>query len=313
MKRKLFVLIGILVLIGLVVVVIKTLRDSAPRQGVLKINSTPAASIFLDNKLKGKTPLEEKVEAGEYVVKLVPESPTQSASTWQGKITVAPNLLTYVNRDLAQSELLSAGEVLWLEKITSKQSEITLTTVPDGAAVLLNDETKGSTPLALTDITPGDYTVTVTSPGFLARTLKIRTTAGFKLNAVIQLALSPVGLTPTVVERASPSAAPVVPSGTGTPTPTPTKKLTASPTQSATVSGAVSTDPPKPYVVIKDTPTGFLRVREEPETGSKELTQVQPGQKFTYFDVFENGAWFKIKYDGTNSGWVSGQYVEKVE
>lgn len=312
MKRKLFILIGILVFIGLVIVIIRTLRFASPRQGVLKINSTPAASIFLDNKLKGKTPLEERIEAGEYVVKLVPESPTQSASTWQGKITVAPNLLTYVNRDLAQSELLSAGEVLWLEKITSKQSEITLTTVPDGAAVLLNDESKGTTPLALTDVTPGDYTVTVTSPGFLARTLKIRTTAGFKLNAVMQLALSPVSQTPVIEQTASPTAIPS-PSITGTVTPTPTKAIKASPTQGATVSGAVTADPPKPFVIIKDTPTGFLRVREEPQTGSKELSQVQPGEKFTYSDVFENGAWFKIKYDGTNSGWVSGQYVEKVE
>jgi uncharacterized protein YgiM (DUF1202 family) len=38
---------------------------------------------------------------------------------------------------------------------------------------------------------------------------------------------------------------------------------------------------------------------------------VNPGEKYSILDS-QNG-WYEINFDGTNTGWVSGQYATKVE
>lgn len=296
MKRKLLylaILLGFVLLIGAAV---KLLSNRTPKAGELRIESQPSATIFLDNKNIGKTPYKEKVASGEYSLRLVPESTTTQLTNWEGKIVVGPNLLTYVNASLSESELTTAVDVVWLEKITSKGSELSVTTNPDGATVLVDDVTRGVTPLSVTDILSGEHNLSITSAGFLPRSLKIKTTSGYRLIASLKLALSSAN--PAPAPEASPSVEPAV---SGKPTPT----------KAATNSGSLVPDPPRPFVVIKDTPTGFLRVRTEPSTGASESARVNPGEKYTYFDS-QNG-WYQIKYDGKNSGWVSGQYVDKVE
>lgn len=290
MKRKLVFLAILLGLVFLVAAVIRFLTNRGPKEGELRVDSQPTATIFVDNKNIGRTPFKDKVQAGEYTIKLVPESITTHLTTWEGRIVVGGNLLTYVNANLSESELTTAVDVVWLEKITSKNSELSVTTTPDGATVLVDDQTRGVTPLSVSDIAPGDHNLSITSSGFLSRMLKIKTTPGYRLIANLKLALSSGG-------TASPTATPEV----GTPTPTKT----------ATSSATEVPDPPKPFVRIKDTPTGFLRVRLEPSTSASEAARVNPGEKYTYFDT-QNG-WYQIKYDGKNTGWVLGQYAEKFE
>jgi uncharacterized protein YgiM (DUF1202 family) len=94
------------------------------------------------------------------------------------------------------------------------------------------------------------------------------------------------------------------PSGKATPTPKVSLGKTAT-------SSALIADPSKPYVVIKDTPTGFLRVRIEPSTSASESGRVKPGEKYSIVD--EKSGWYEIKFDGVNNGWISGQYTSKVE
>ena len=304
MKRKFSFLIGLVGLVICIAALVHFLGNRGPKQGELRVDSQPVATIFLDNKNIGKTPYKDKIEAGEYTIKLVPETTTTQLTSWQGKIVVGQNLLTYVNANLSESELTTAIDVVWLEKITSKQSELSVTTNPDGATVLVDDVSRGVTPLSLQDIAAGEHSASVTSVGFLTRSLKIKTTPGYRLIANLKLALS--GATPTPTPEESPTGSPApTPSGKATPTP----KLT--PTKTATGSATQVQNPPKPYVVIKDTPTGFLRVREEPSTGATEAGRVNPGEKYTIVDT--KSGWYQIKYDGTNSGWVSGQYTEKVE
>ena len=293
MKRKFGFLVGLLVVIGMVVGAIKFFGGGS-KEGVLKVQSTPTASVFLDNKHVGRTPVETKVATGDYTIRLVPETTTQALASWQGSIKIAPEILTFVNASLAQSEFATAVETMWLEKITSKLAEVAITTNPDGATASLDGETKGITPISIPNVSAGDHSLAIASPGFLSRNMKIKTTAGYKLNAVVKLSLSGEG-----PEEASPS-----------PTPTdgakPTGKTTPTPTKAAS-----STDPTKPYVTIKDTPTGFLRVRMEPSTSASEAARVNPGEKYHVED--EKTGWYQIKYDGKNNGWISGQYAEKTE
>jgi uncharacterized protein YgiM (DUF1202 family) len=289
MKRKFFFLVVVVGLALVVAAIARYVANRGPKQGELRVESIPVSSVFLDDKNIGKTPYKEKVNAGEYTLKIIPESVTEQLTPWQGKVTVGQNLLTYVNAALSESELTTAVDLVWLEKITSKVSELSVTTNPDGATVLVDDVIKGVTPLSLQDITPGDHNVSVTSVGFVTRMLKIKTTEGYRLVANLKLALSPGG-------------APEGASSTATLTPTPAGKAKAA---------SSSAEPAKPYVTIKDTPTGFLRVRIEPSTSATEAGRVNPGEKYSILDN-QNG-WYEINFDGINTGWVSGQYTQKVE
>jgi hypothetical protein len=300
MKRKIYFLIG---LVGLIIIVVALLRFFGSRglkQGELRIDSQPLSAVFLDNKNIGKTPYRDKIAAGDHVLKLIPDTTTTQLVNWEGKITVGQNLLTYVNANLSESELTTAIDIVWLEKITSKQSELSVTTSPDGATVLVDDVTRGVTPLSISDIVTGDHSVNVTSVGFLTRSLKVKTTPGYRLIANLKLALSGASPAPEVTATGTPA-----PSGKLTPSP----KL--SPTKVATSSASQMPDPVKPFIVIKDTPTGFLRVRIEPSTSATEAGRVNPGEKYTIMDT--KSGWYQIKYDAKNSGWVSGQYTDKVE
>lgn len=301
MKRKLLFLLGIFLLLIVIGGFIKLLNSRTPKEGELRVESAPVVSVFLDNKHLGRTPLKEKLTTGEYTLRLVPESATSELAPWQGKVFIGANLLTYVNAVLSDSELSSAVDILWLEKSVAKKPELSVITNPDGATVVVDDTTRGVTPLTMQDIDVGEHSLTIASPGFLTRTMKIKLTTGFKLIANLKLALSTAGDQPDAA--ASPSA-----EVSGTPTPTTKPGVTKTPTPTGT---AAKPDPQKPYALILDTPTGFLRVRMEPSTGATEAGRVKPGEKYHISD--EKSGWYEISYDGTNDGWISGQYVDKVE
>ncbi|MFC1647057.1 PEGA domain-containing protein [Patescibacteria group bacterium] len=321
MKRKLAFLLILAGIIGLGIGVYRYFAQSVPKEGVLKINATPTASIFIDNRHLGRTPYEDKVEEGDYEIKLIPETSVQSLSSWQGKIRVNSNLLTYVNADLAESEFNTAVDILWLEKISSKNSEISVVTTPDGAFVSVDGENKGISPLVLSDVSVGDHTISFSSAGFAPRTLKIKTTSGFRLFTSVRMALSPTDTNLSNIDQeieATESA--VIEDNkeeeeeedevnlTPTTTPKDISKTTLSPTPTETKD---LPDPDKPFVIIKDTPIGYLRVRESSTTSSEEIGRVNPGEKYTILDS-QNG-WYKIKYEEETIGWISGNYTTKEE
>lgn len=246
--------------------------------GGLRVVSTPTASVFLGEKLLGRTPYEDKISTGDYILKLIPEGVVATASTWQGKITLNSGVLTFVNRELGDTDLTSAGEILTLEKIAEKDAQIAVLSTPDGAIVSLDGQEKGAAPLVLRNVTEGDHDVAVSSAGFISRSIKVKNTAGYKMTVTFQLAVARGGNNPS----ASPSASP-----------------------------SLSGTPDKPYVTIKDTPTGFLRVRTDPSITATEAAQVKPGDKYSLLDT--NDGWYKIKYDAKNEGWISAQYADKAE
>ena len=54
----------------------------------------------------------------------------------------------------------------------------------------------------------------------------------------------------------------------------------------------------------------YLNVRSGPSTGNRILGTATKGKTFTALDS-ENG-WYKIQYNGTKTGWVSGKYVKTI-
>jgi len=62
--------------------------------------------------------------------------------------------------------------------------------------------------------------------------------------------------------------------------------------------------PPVITVTIKETPTGWLRVREKPQ--GKEIGKVYPGDVYQF--LAQDNGWYQIKF-GDQEGWISGKYA----
>lgn len=299
MKKKL-TLLAVMILLFAVFIGIKFfILDKQSTDGILKVLSSPTTSVFLNNNAIGKTPYEDKVIAGEYMLKLIPEGTATDTASWQGKIQITRNTLSFVDRELGTSELTSAGVIFTVSKMTSKssgseQGEVSVESEPDGAIVTLDNDEKGIAPLIMSDIPKGDHELSVSSPGFFRRTQKVNVEASYRINAQFKLAQDPAFKKVEEVEKI--------------PEATPSGKVTPPPAGGPT---GVKTTTTGFTVIIADTPTGWLRVRAEPTVNASESARVNPGDKFKVIE--EQKGWYKINYSGSSTGWVSAQYAKKEE
>lgn len=257
--------------------------------GELKILSSPAANVFLDNIAVGKTPYKDKIKVGEYILKLIPEGIAAEAVSWQSKIKVYKKAMTFVERELGSSDLTSAGVVSNLVKITqgsrnSDTGEIEIETEPAGAIVYLDNDEKGVASLILKNVSTGEHELSVYAPGFFRRTLKINVENGYRTTGAFKLAIDP---SQQKIEEIRELA----------------EKKSA--TQEASIFKG------KTVVVINRTPTGWLRVRAEPSISASESAKVKPGDEFELLE--EKNNWYKISYEKGKTGWISVQYASKKE
>jgi len=276
------------------------------KKAALSVSTTPKATIFLDGEHLGQTPYyNEKLKAGEYVLKIVPESSGQALNPWEGRVTLSPGILTVVNRELGLTQDDSSGEILSFEQLADKNAiSISVVTTPDGAVVNLDGEPRGFAPLSLDNISEGDHLLVVSSPGYKEKSIKAKTVKGHKLIASVQLAREQTETETNEEEEEEEST----PSATPKATPKASPKVSPSPKSSPTTSGE---EPERPYVQIDSPDAGWVRVREEPNTSSEELTKADHGEKFPLLDSQEG--WYKIEYEPNKEGWISGQYAEKFE
>lgn len=303
-KKNWLVVIGAVLVIILLGLIVKNKFFSRVGLGALQISTTPRSTVFIDGVQAGQagiTPFfDDKIKAGEHLVKLVPEATTDGLVGWEGKITLNSGISTAINRNFGASEPASSGEILTLEKISARdRSALVVISVPDQVTVKVDGEPKGFSPVLVENLAPGAHQVVVMTAGYEERTISAKTIAGYKLIINVQLGQK-IGAEPEATA-----------SGEAKLTPTPTVKGKITPTPKA--SPAPTTTPPaKPYVRVKETPTGWLRVRMGPFVSATEAARVNPGEAFPYLDEEENG-WLKIEYEADKEGWVSGVYVDLVK
>jgi hypothetical protein len=296
MKRKLILL---MVLTGLFIGYIGVQFVVLSKQneyGRLQIASSPNTNVFLDNINVGRTPYDQKVKIGDHAVKLIPDREATATATWQGKVKVFKNALSYVNRELGNSDITSAGEIFTIipadvEQRMAGTGQVYVETEPVGAIVYLDTDEKGVAPLVLSEILKGTHELSIYMPGFFRRTQKINVEEYRKVNASIKLAIDQ-----EAQKKAASDSAKLNP-----------KNASDSAKLSPTPTGA---KPSKKTAKILQTPTGFLRVRTEPNVNASESARVSPGDTFTVIEEQPN--WLKIPYADGKEGWISSQYV-KVE
>jgi len=273
----------------------------------MQINTNPTASVFIDGKLMDKTPYQSNtLKPEEITVKLIPESTATPLVSWEGKVKLNAGVLTLIQRDFSSTEAGSSGEILTLEKIKDKNaSSLSIVSDPDNALINIDGEAKGFTPITLDKTEAGDHQIKISKEGYAEKEVKAKTIAGFKL--IVNVKLAQTNTQPTTTPTPVPSGK-VTPSVKVTPSPKVTPKASVTPSANVTPSGE---ELARPYVVIKETPTGWLRVRSSPVAASdNEIAKVNPGEKYPLLE--EKSGWIKISFDG-KEGWVSGQYVTKFQ
>jgi uncharacterized protein YgiM (DUF1202 family) len=282
MKGKLK-LIGIFVIAFIVFVLVKLFFDvTAKKEGRLQILSRPEGAVFLDNVMKGNTPFTNTLKEGNYMLKIVPDGVATTAAAWQKKISIVGGALTHVDVQMESTDIASWADVYWLTPlgIFNKSSSLSIETEPSGALVYIDNDEKGVSPLVMENVAAGSHELSVFMPGFSRRSKKINISPGYKLHGYIKLALDPSQKIQYTID-------------------TPTPLATA----------AASIKEPTNTVSILDTPTGWLRVRDEPSLAGSESARVNPGQRFELLE--EQTGWFKIKIDSEKDGWISSDYAKK--
>ncbi|MDO8576994.1 MAG: PEGA domain-containing protein [Candidatus Daviesbacteria bacterium] len=119
------------------------------------------------------------------------------------------------------------------------------------------------------NIDNGEHTILVSHSNYLKRSIRADLPVNFNLTVSVDLALSEADLSST--------ATPVI-----------------------TIT---------PEVVVKQTPTGFLRLRDKPNLNGKEIAQVKPGDTLILLE--EQGSWDRVRLSNGIEGYVSSTYVEK--
>jgi len=273
-KKGLLVLIGVVGVIGLIVFIFT--GRIGEKKAAISLDAYPPATVYINGQRAGSTPYEnDKIEAGETTIKLVPEE-GDLTEAWERTIHLNANTQTFINWEFNSQPELSGGRVIYLEKTgVADKAELLVSCQPDECAVSIDNQMRGFTPRNLEDVEEGEHRILVSAPGYKDVEIMARTLNNYRLVAKIDL----IRQEEETVEQL-------------TPTPTDEVELESK-------------------VKIKDTPTGWLRVRDGPGTSNQEITKVNPGDEFPYLK--KESGWYKIEYEDGKEGWVSASYVEELE
>lgn len=275
--RKIFFFLTPLLIITIVFLLIVLFVNRDSGKGALQVTSIPSSQVFLDGKFIGKAPLclcdlPQLLNSKEYKIKLVPMQ--AGFQNFEQKITVHPGVLTVVDRTFDKQVSMSSASVITLSKIENENnSELLLVSFPDKSQVILDSNPMGNTPLLLKDITESDHEVKILKEGYREKIIKVKTVKGKRLEATIFLGIK------TDINTADKDAS----------------------------SSAVNLTTQK--VLILDTPTGFLRVRQSDSVSSDQIATVSPGEKYDL--ISEKGEWLEIRLPGGKSGWISASFAQK--
>ncbi len=274
MRKIILFLIPILILTILFLsIVLIVNRDSG--KGALQVTSIPSSQVFLEGKYAGKTPLclcelQQLLNAQDYNIKLVPTQ--KGFKPFEQKITIYQGVLTVVDRTFDQQIAASTGSLITLSPIDEKtMSQLLVLSFPSKAQVILDSNSMGTTPLLFKDITTSDHEIKVLKDGYKEKNIKVKAISGKRLEVTMNLGI---------------------------------KTDISSSGLIASTSATIFTK-----VVILDTPTGYLRVREKDSINSPQIATVNPGDKLDF--IAEKDEWYEVRLTEGKTGWISASYARK--
>ena len=165
-----------------------------------------------------------------------------------------------------------------MEKTGDKKTSLLVNTTPDKTTIKIDGEVKGLSPLKVNSLNEGDRQLTVSFPGYKDINVFMKAINGYQLVVNAKLAEEKNNVD-QIIE-----------------------------TQKEATSSGLSMDQGK-KVKIKETETGWLKVRASNSSSSKEVARIKPGDDYPLLD--EKNDWYKIDLGSSGSGWISASYAEK--
>lgn len=275
--RKVFLFAIPILLAGIVFAGAIYFLNKESGKGALQVTANPKSNLYIDKIYLGQTPLckcegKDMLKTGEYTLRVVPIE--VGYNPFEEKITITKSVLTVVDQTFGKAAD-SEGSIITLSPLPeSKKLELLVLSFPEKSEVFLDNSPSGQTPLLLTNVTDSDHELRLTKEGYNEKIVRIRTVMGYKLSAKVFLGVSPEVLNRNSTPTASPSATPVI-----------------------------------IKVTILQTPTGFLRVREDASINGAEIARVIPGDVLEFLE--EKPDWFHIKLKNGKNGWISSAYAKK--
>lgn len=282
MKRALLYFLGVVLIVAGLFLLLQLYNRFKPHQnGALQVSANVASKVYLDGELVGETPFCRgdialcQGDTGKIGVgeHTIKIVPTDASLS---PYTIKTEVLPGVMTAVDRTFLpdgLSSAYTLTLEKNKDGATSLFAQSIPSGALVALDGVSGGVTPFTDEEISPSEHVLEIQKAGFAKKTIRIRTVEGYTL--VVNVILGAEGEEEAEEEQKE---------------------------DAASVSAQVK---------ILNTPTGFLRVRSGPGVGNEEIGTVEPGATFVIIE--EKGGWYHIQLDAGKDGWVSEEFVEKVE
>lgn len=247
----------------------------SPKKSGLEIMSYPTAKVFINNKEMGSTPYKNlDLKPGDNEVKLV-----AGTREWKKTIDLQNNINTVIDWQLGEDSSGDSGYILYLEKTGDKKASLLVNTTPDKTTIKIDGEVKGISPIKVNELNEGDRQLIISFPGYKDVNVFMKAIIGYQLVVNAKLAEEKNDVS-QIIE-------------------TPIE---------ATSSGDLNVAQSQ-KITIKETETGWLKVRESNSSSSKEIVKVKPGESYVLLD--EETDWYKIDLGSSNSGWISATYASK--
>ena len=190
-------------------------------------------------------------------------------NSWEREIRLENNVTTVINWNLGKVD--NSGYILSMEK-SGENGSILINSSPGGAMIFVDGEVKASSPAKIENLDEGDKKISLRYPGFKNINLIVKMVSNYQIIIDAKLEKEEVVKNNEVQNQ------------------TPVKQIV-------------------PMVKIRDTETGWLRVRNLPNSGGIEVGRIKPGESYELLE--ENTDWYQIKFDSKN-GWIFAKYAEKI-
>lgn len=262
-----------------------------PTAGLQVVTGAIPSTVFLNGQYLDKTPLIKKnLRPAEYTIEIRPDD--ANLVPYQTSLKLAPSLLTVITWKPGETPEQSGGVIYEMEPLAIKNTtEVSFTSIPDGAIVELADFPKDFTPVVFKDVPAGEQAFTISLPSYLSQEHTINVVPGYRMLVTVKLA-----------KQASFSPSP---------SPTQANQATTA-TPSASPSTATASARPAHVTIL---PTNYfvngqevLRVRNLPSVSADQVGLVAVGRSYQLLEGSESG-WLQIQI-GSGSGWISEAYTE---
>lgn len=279
------------------------------------------ASVFLDKQYLEKAPLSEKtIKSGDYILKIVPDD--QDLAEFSIPITLTKGTLTVVTYNPGFNTRESSATIYEVEALpdSNELGVVSFESYPENALLSFNQEPTQYTPISYENLTPKEYTYSVSLPSYEMQEHTLQILAGYQIKVTVKLAK----LSETVLPNE--------------------QTIITTPDSESTVSaqldnGAeIDTLKDESWGVVeaelivgskvKIESTNFfineqevLRVREQPSITARELGFAKSNYYYPFAGDLANDfdstasaqieGWLKIKFED-QEGWVSTDFAELI-